>query len=173
MLQLEKDVLIYLNLFEATWGFLWKKKKKIKVILRREMSFLWFNQRPELDGKVRKSSQTTCTWRFVTLPGSLWIITERKVTFAVRAASPSWTSASGGVFHAGDTRLLRRQVMHVSRTLMNSNQWLRRSQCIYPIRPWTGGMKALCDTHCSPSIISVPIFHKDHSILQPYGGLLP
>lgn len=28
MLQLEKDVLIYLNLFEATWGFLWKKKKK-------------------------------------------------------------------------------------------------------------------------------------------------
>lgn len=25
----------------------------------------------------------------------------------------------------------------------------------------------------SPPIISVPIFHQDHSILQPYGGLLP
>lgn len=35
MLQLGKGVVIYVDLFEATWGFLWK----IKVILRREMRF--------------------------------------------------------------------------------------------------------------------------------------
>lgn len=35
------------------------------------------------------------------------------------------------------------------------------------------GMRGLCDTPCSPSIISVPIFHKDHSVLRPYGGVLP
>lgn len=57
-----------------------------------------------------------------------------------------------------DMRRLRRQVTHAGRTLVNSNQWLRRSQCIYPISPWTGGMRALCDTRCSPSIISVPYF---------------
>lgn len=92
-----------------------KKRRNI----RREMTSQWFNQRPELDGKVRKPSQTTSTWRFGTLPGSLWIIAERKATFAVGAASPS---ASGRALrlHTGDLRLLRRQVMHARRTLMNS-----------------------------------------------------
>lgn len=51
MLELEKGVVIYMDLLKAPWGFLWKTEG----ILRREMTSQWFNQRPELDGKVKKT----------------------------------------------------------------------------------------------------------------------
>lgn len=55
---------------------------------------------------------------------SFWLLKE-KATFDVRAASLSWTPASGRARRDEfDMKLFQRQVMHVSRTLMNLNQSL-------------------------------------------------
>lgn len=123
-------------------GFLWKTEG----ILRREMTFQWFNQRPELDGKDRKPLTDNKHME-------IWDASEFIMNYCGKKGDfCSWVPRLQAGLQPLEELLAahrRHETPHGRWCMCAEPSWtqlLRRSQCIYPISPWTGGMKALCDT---------------------------
>lgn len=105
-----------------------------------------------------------------------WMSTWTRRTPLKKSRPPS-RRAWNEMFKWKNLSCCKRQVMHVTSILMKSTSYrcLSQRNLVYLSNQLVEKRRNERPVwhQRSPSIISVPIFHKDHSILQPYGGLLP